>query len=135
MKKIQYLLYLLLLIPLTTGLNALLYGLGMYKNLGVTLTHDQLMDPLLNSQIRFLGATWLGFGVLCFIFVRKMNEYNIFLKYSLVFVVIGGMGRVFSLYEFGLPHNTVTSIILICFIIIEVVMIPIILFYIYKLKV
>jgi hypothetical protein len=64
MQAFEITLYLLALIPLCTGALNLGMGLRAQGLIGAQLSPEGFRDPLLNSQIRFYGAIWFGFGVL-----------------------------------------------------------------------
>lgn len=55
---------LLSLIALLTGAMDVIVGVAGQANIGVGTAAVAPFDPVLDSQVRFLGAVWLGLGVI-----------------------------------------------------------------------
>jgi len=106
MRAFKAALYLLAVIPLLTGALDLVVGLRVQALIGAQLSPEGFRDPLLNSQIRFFGAIWFGFGVLLVVCLSDINRYSSLLRGSLAIVFLGGLGRVASLFQFGFPTGT-----------------------------
>ena len=121
--------YLLALIPLLTG--ALNLGLGLQAQglIGAQLSPEGFRDPLLNSQIRFYGAIWFGFGVLLCVCLSDLNKYSWLLRGSLAIVFLGGVGRVASLVQFGFPTTTLGVSFVVAVTAIEIIGMPLLLWW------
>lgn len=96
----------LAILALVTGSIDVLLGLAAQATLGAAL-EEGYGDPLLNSQIRYLGAVWLGFGALLWHCLGDLPKHAAILRGALVIVFIGGLGRVASVIQFGFPASTV----------------------------
>jgi hypothetical protein len=90
-------------IAIFTGANDFWNGAsvtGDFGNLGANAK-----DPQLNYTIRFLGAIWMGFGVLLILFVLNLARYETPLIIAFIIVIIGGIGRVISVVQFGIAEG------------------------------
>ena len=120
---------LLALIPLCTGALNLGMGLRAQGLIGAQLSPEGFRDPLLNSQIRFYGAIWFGFGVLLCVCLSDLNTYSSLLRGSLAIVFLGGVGRVASLFQFGLPTGTLGKAFVVAVTVIEIIGMPLLLWW------
>jgi len=96
-------LYLLAGLALLTGAIDLLLGLKGQKAIGADLSPKAFDDALLNSQLRYLGAIWFGFGGLLLLCLTDLGKYSVLLQGALAVVFLGGLGRIASMIQFGLP--------------------------------
>jgi hypothetical protein len=94
----------LAILALVTGSIDVLLGLAAQATLGAAL-EEGYGDPLLNSQIRYLGAVWLGFGALLWHCLSDLPKYRSVLRGALLIVFLGGLGRVASVMQFGFPPS------------------------------
>ena len=88
------------LIAISTGFNDLWNGArvnGDFGDLG-----GMSNNPMLNFTLRFLGAVWAGFGALLILFATDLRRYDIALIVALIFVIIGGIGRVVSAQQYAI---------------------------------
>jgi len=92
------------LIALTTGANDFWNGAAVKGDFGKHLGELE-NDPTLNFTIRFLGAIWMGFGVLLILFATDLDRYKIALMVSFGIVIVGGLGRVISIYKHGIEKG------------------------------
>jgi len=91
------------LIAISTGANDLWNGAkvqGDFGSLG-----ESSSDPTLNFTIRFLGAIWMGFGALLILFASNLSAYGLPLIVTFLIVIVGGLGRVFSIYQYGIGEG------------------------------
>ena len=95
------------LIAVTTGANDFWNGAAVKGDFGKNLGH-LVNDPTLNFTIRFLGAIWMGFGVLLILFVSDLERYKIALLTSFVIIIIGGVGRLISVLKLGIEQGNET---------------------------
>ena len=86
------------LIAITTGANDFLNGAAVKGDFGKNLG-SLVNDPTLNFTLRFLGAIWMGFGVLLMLFVSDLEKYKIALLASFGIIIIGGIGRLISVMK------------------------------------
>lgn len=90
---------LLSLIALLTGSMDVIVGVAGQANIGVGTAASPPFDPVLDSQVRFLGAVWLGLGAIQLICLRDLRRYGAILETSYAVVVLGGVGRALSLAQ------------------------------------
>lgn len=96
----------LAILALVTGSIDVLLGLAAQATIGAA--HEEgYGDPLLNSQIRYLGAVWLGFGALLWHCLRDLPRFAPIVRGALWVVVLGGLGRLASVVQFGHPPSAV----------------------------
>jgi len=100
-------------IPVLVGLSHLILGLGADLLLGAQLPEDVISDPVLDSQNRFYGVVFMGFGALLFVCSSDVVKYATVLRITLGFVLLGGVARVISIVLFGLPTPLVSGLILV----------------------
>ncbi len=98
---------------LTGGLDSAL-GAKLLLSSGAELPQSAAADPLLNSQIRYWGAVWCGFGAVLWWTTRDLRERIALLQILMATVFLGGMGRLLSAFQCGTGPP-----VLIAFIVIE----------------
>jgi hypothetical protein len=109
------------------GVIAILTGANDFWN-GASVTGDfgnlgaNAKDPQLNYTIRFLGAIWMGFGVLLILFVTNLVRYEIPLIIAFIIVILAGIGRVISILQFGIAEGN--HIIVYATLGVELVLVP-----------
>ncbi len=101
-------------------------GATAQANIGVALNRAALNDPVLNSQLHFLGAIWLGFG-LFLVQCLKTPAYQGLLKGALWIVVLGGLGRLIAVAQSGLPVGILGQGFIVFAIAIEILIAPLLL--------
>lgn len=111
-------------IPVLVGLSHLLMGLGSDALLGAKLPMEVLSDPVLDSQNRFYGVVFIGYGVLIFLCASDVQKYSSVLRIVASFIFLGGFGRLVSIALFGLPTPQVIALIAI-----ELVGVPLLLWW------
>ena len=104
MKLFKIVILLLALVPLTSGAFEFYQGLIAHKQWGANLGIG-FNDAAINSAFRFLSAIWFGYGVLLLIFVQNLEKYATPLIAMLLIVFLGGIGRIISIIEFGIPEG------------------------------
>jgi hypothetical protein len=103
MDALAIFLRLLAAIPLLTGAFDLVMGLAGRGLLGAELAPEGFRDPVLNSQIRFFGAMWLGYGVVLLLIASDVEKYSSLLRAMVAVTFLAALGRVASIVQFGLP--------------------------------
>lgn len=106
MRKFQITLYILAVIPILTGLLDLALGLRAIESFSEGLSSAIFDDELYNAQYRFLGGVWLGIGLLMYVAARDLERYATVLRVVLWSIFVGGIGRLISVVQFGIPENT-----------------------------
>ncbi len=86
------------LVPVLTGLATML-GVHdpIYQGLGLPA------DPLLDSNLRFLGGVWLGLGLVVLWIVPRILSHVVLFRVAWLMIFLGGTGRLASLFLVGLP--------------------------------
>ena len=83
-----------------TGLGDVLAGSRLLTAAGATLGAGGV-DPVLNSQIHYLGAMWAGVGASLWWCARDLRGRAGLLHLLMAAVVVGGVGRVIAAMRFG----------------------------------
>lgn len=133
MKAFKTILILFAIIPLVTGAIDLFVGLNAQTQLGVTIATQDLQDSVLDSQIRYLGAIWFGFGILLCVCIRDLSRYVGLLRGALAVVFLGGIGRCISLLDNGWPDTDGGRYFVMIAISIEIVGMPLLLWWQHRL--
>lgn len=103
MKAFRWTLIVLSVVPLVTGAVDLVFGAAAVQLLGTELPESGLLDPTLNSQLRFFGAIWIGYGAaLLWIAKDPVSRAEPF-RLLAAFLVLSGFGRLLSMAQFGPP--------------------------------
>ena len=98
-------------VPVLVGLSHLFMGLGSDALLGAKLPLEVLSDPVLDSQNRFYGVIFIGYGTLIFLCASDVRKYSSVLRIVAGFIFLGGFGRLVSIVLFGLPTPPVIALI------------------------
>lgn len=94
-------------VALVTGAIDFTLGLAGQQAIGALLSDEGFRDPVINSQIRYLGTIWLGFGIMLYICSSNIHKYADFIRGALAIVFLGGLGRLFTLGHLGWPETSV----------------------------
>ena len=78
----------LALIPILTGAITMM---GVHDPLYAAL--DLPGNPLLDSNLRFLGGVWLGLGLAAFWMVPRLRAQTVLFRVVWGAIFIGGLGR------------------------------------------
>lgn len=104
----------LALIPILTGAITMM---GVHDPLYAAL--DLPGNPLLDSNLRFLGGVWLGLGLATFWMVPRLHAQTVLFRVVWGAIFIGGLGRLLSMLVVGWPPAP-----LIAFTVLEIVGAP-----------
>ena len=104
----------LALIPILTGAITMM---GVHDPLYAAL--DLPGNPLLDSNLRFLGGVWLGLGLAAFWMVPRLHAQTVLFRVVWGAIFIGGLGRLLSMLVVGWPPAP-----LIAFTVLEIVGAP-----------
>lgn len=88
----------LALIPILTGAITMM---GVHDPLYAAL--DLPGNPLLDSNLRFLGGVWLGLGLAAFWMVPRLHAQTVLFRVVWGAIFIGGLGRLLSMLVVGSP--------------------------------
>lgn len=124
MKLVKIVTLLLSVIALLTGAMDIIIGVSGQANIGVGTAAAAPFDPVLDSQIRFLGAVWLGLGAIQLVCLGNIRRYGIILQLCFAIIVLGGIGRVVSLVQVGLPETSTASTFIAVALTIELLLVP-----------
>jgi hypothetical protein len=122
MGKLERAIQVLAVAAVVTGMIDFALGARAAALLGAELSADALRDPVLNSQIRFFGATWMGYGAFTYLASTDLEKYSALLTWVVAAVALGGVGRVIGLIELAPPAPPIYALI-----VIEIVVVPLIL--------
>ena len=113
-RLLQALTGVLALIPILTGAITMM---GVHDPLYAAL--DLPGNPLLDSNLRFLGGVWLGLGLAAFWMVPRLHAQTVLFRVVWGAIFIGGLGRLLSMLVVGWPPAP-----LIAFTVLEIVGAP-----------
>jgi len=125
MNAFRVTIYIIAAIPLITGLMDLFHGVAAQQTAGMTLSEKSINDPLLNSTFRFFAGLWFGVGLLLILFVRDLKRYSTALSVLFLILFVGGIGRLITMAQLGLPEDSASRIIVLVGIGVEIVLMPI----------
>jgi hypothetical protein len=98
---------------IVTGSLDIIAGTQVLTGGGAHLSPDVAADPVLNSQIKYLGAIWVGFGAALWWTTRDLRGRSVMLHILLGAVFLGGIGRLLSALQFGMGPPLLTAFIVI----------------------
>jgi hypothetical protein len=103
MKVFRAAMFVLALFPVITGIIDLIFAAQAINLLGPALPQEALSNPTLNSQIRFFGAIWIGYGAaLVLVGIDPVANATMF-RLLAAFLIVSGIARLASIVQFGLP--------------------------------
>lgn len=97
-KLLQSANYVLVLIPLLTGLISMM---GVHDPLYATLNLKPA--PVLDSNMRFFGGAWLGLGLALLWLTPRIEQQTTLYRALWGMIFIGGIGRLLSIALVGWP--------------------------------
>ncbi len=103
-KALQIAIGILALIPLLTGgLDLILGATALNIVDGAGVSAEVLNNVVIDSQIRFLGAIWLGVGVLLYWMLPAIETQTTLFRFTIGSIILGGIGRLASAFLVGIP--------------------------------
>jgi len=96
-KPTKVILYLISVVALLTGLNALIGGVAAIPG------YQGVFDATVDNEIRFFSVFWIGFGLVCFSTARALDANRRFIPYIASLFFLSGVGRLLSLTLVGRP--------------------------------
>lgn len=103
--------YLLAAVPVLVGVAHVVLGPASDVQLGARLPPAVLADAVLDSQNRFYGMTFVGYGALVLLSLRDLDRYANVFRVVLAFIALGGVARLISVAQRGLPPPPVLALI------------------------
>lgn len=97
-------------VPVLVGLLHLLLGLRADVLLGASLPAATLADPVLDSQNRFYGVSFMAYGVLLYLCATDIRKYAPVFVTLIGFLFLGGVGRLVSVTLHGMPSPPVAAL-------------------------
>jgi hypothetical protein len=110
-KALQIVLAVLGLIPILTGGLSLVLGVGALSVVGGDITSEMSSNIVFDSEIRFLGAIWLGVGVLVYWIIPSIDKQTTLFRLLTGTIFLGGIGRSLSAFLVGIPPALFIAII------------------------
>jgi Domain of unknown function (DUF4345) len=95
---------------LLAGSSHLLLGVGAEVLLGAKLSAETLVEPSLNSQNRFYGASYMLYGILLWVCTRDMKRYALIFRILLLMTFAAGLTRILSVALHGWPSPTIIAL-------------------------
>jgi Domain of unknown function (DUF4345) len=109
-------------IPIVVGLLHVVLGLSTDVMLGAKAPVALLVDPVLDSQNRFYGAVFMGYGAMLWLCAGDLSGHKTLFRILGGSVFLGGIARVVSMMLHGLPTPPVIALT-----VIELVGVPLLL--------
>lgn len=94
------------------GILHLILGLGADILLGAKIPEQVRLDPVLDSQNRFYGVSFMLYGVLLYHCAKDIIKYKSIIYYILLIFFIAGLSRIVSIVLYGMPSNQVIILLL-----------------------
>ena len=126
MKFVKAITILLSSLALLTGAMDVVIGVAGQANIGVGNAASVPLDPVLDSQVRFLGAVWLGLGAIQLVCLGDLRRYSTILQLCFAIVILGGIGRALSLLQAGHPSSDIGTVFIAVALAIELMLVPLV---------
>jgi len=132
MKLYTVTVYFLAAICLLTGSSDFIQGLSAIKAFGSTLPQAAYSDPMADNIFRFFAAIWFGTGVLLIQLVRNIESYKPVLQTLMAIIALGGIGRLISIAQNGMPDHMVGFSLVCVGLVAELLVAPILIIFLNK---
>ncbi|MEN9518512.1 MAG: hypothetical protein RLZZ381_1100 [Cyanobacteriota bacterium] len=119
-RVLQTVLAILGLIPILTGGLDFFLGARSLHVVGSLMPLDAVNDVVLDSQIRFLAAIWLGVGIILYWVIPSIDRQTTLFRLLMGGIFLGGIGRMSSAILVGIPPVQFLAVI-----VLELVGVPI----------
>lgn len=90
-------------ITVLVSLLHVLLGPGAEVLLGAQIPPEVRQDPVLDSQNRFYGMIFMGYGALLYLCSTNLKRHAVLLRILCAFIFAGGLARLLSMLVYGLP--------------------------------
>lgn len=125
MNAFNTIIYILAAICIVTGLNDFVGGIGGLRSLGANLSDTGFADPVTDNVIRFFAGIWIGVGILFIQFLRDLERYKPAMITLMGIVFLGGIGRIISIIQYGMPESPAGAAVITVGLVVEVGLMPI----------
>jgi hypothetical protein len=98
----------LCIVAFVTGTADIVDGIGLLAAAGAQL-ETVARDPVLNSQVGFWGAIWLGFGVILWRASSHLRDEVDLFRLLCGTILISGLARLGAVFMYGLPGPVLTA--------------------------
>lgn len=116
---LKFILYIVALVALITGLNVLVGGAAAIPgSVGP-------VEATVDNELRFFSVYWIGFGVFCFWVGRNLQEQYFLVPYIALLFLLSGVARLVSVFAIGSPSDVLVHAMVLEFIL------PVVLFVLY----
>jgi len=109
MKRLVTVIRIFCLLPFATGAADLVNGLALLKAAGSPLEGEIRTDPVMNSQVRFWGAIWFGYGILLWRTTSDLRKDAGSFRVLCAILALSGIGRLVSAIQYGSPGTVLTG--------------------------
>lgn len=92
-------------VPFLTGVVDMAGGLWILIQGGLELPSAVAADPTLNSQVRFWGAVWFGWGLLLWWVAGDPRERGQPLRILMATLFLSGLARLPAMFLYGMPAS------------------------------
>ncbi len=103
MNALRLVIRVLCLLPFATGLLDLLRGAAYLRSGGAVIPDAVAADPVLNSQVKFWGAIWLGYGLTLWRTSSDLRANAGLFRLLMGVLFLSGVGRGAAAIQFGRP--------------------------------
>ncbi len=117
---LKYLLYIIFLVSLLTGVNILIGGALAVP--GATIGVEAKID----NELRYFSMFWVAYGGFCFWVARNISERHNFIPFIAFALCLGGVGRLVSVLLVGTPGSFLLTAMLVEFVL------PLVIYLIYQ---
>ncbi len=98
-------------LPFVTGAIDFTRGAGFLKSAGVPLSEELVSNAILDSQVRFWGAIWLGYGLVLWSSASRLERDPGTFRLLCGILALSGLGRILSFVRCGSPGAPLTAAI------------------------
>ncbi len=96
-------------LPFATGGLDFVGGAAFLKKAGVPLDDELVTNAMLDSQVRFWGAIWVGYGVALWRSASQLRTQPAEFRMLCSILALSGAGRLVSLFRCGFPGVPLAS--------------------------
>jgi hypothetical protein len=97
-------------LPVLAGLTHLVLGPASDVMLGARSSDTLLSDPVLDSQNRFYGVVFMGYGALLYYCAMDVRSRATLFRIIAAFIFLGGVARLVSVGLRGVPSAPVVAL-------------------------
>lgn len=113
MNRFTNILKVLAVITIAIGIFHEAFGLRAEVILGADLSEATIDNPVLDSQNRFYGVIFICYGVLVFLSATDLPKYVTVFRILAGFLFLGGIARLFSIAQVGMPSMPIILLMLV----------------------